>query len=37
MTGHADGRPDDDPLYKPSINRKSTALDSQKMHAESVK
>jgi hypothetical protein len=37
MTGHADGRPDADPLNKPSNNRESTAHDSQKMHAESVK
>ena len=37
MTGHADGRPDDDPLTKASNNQKTTPPDSQKMHAESVK
>ena len=37
MTGHVDGKPDADPLTKASNNRKPTAPDSQKMHAESVK
>ncbi len=37
MTGQVDGKPDADPLTKPSNNRKTNALDSQKMHAESTK
>ena len=36
MTGHADGKPDADPLTKASGNRKPTALNSQKRHAEST-
>ena len=36
MTGHADGKPDADPLTKASSNRKTTALISQKRHAEST-
>ena len=36
MTGHVDGKPDADPLIKASNNRKTKALDSQKMHAEST-
>ena len=37
MTGHADGRPDADPLTKASNNRKTTAHDSRKMLAELTK
>ena len=37
MTGHADGKPDADPLTKASSNRKTTAPNSQKMHAESTR
>ena len=37
MTGHVDGKPDADPLTKASSNRKTTAIDSQKMHTESTK
>jgi len=36
MTGHADGKPDADPLTKASSNRKDTVLNSQRMHAEST-
>ena len=36
MTGHVDGKPDADPLTKASSNPKTTALNSQKMHAEST-
>ena len=36
MTGHVDGKPDADPLTKASSNRKTTALNSQKRHAEST-
>ena len=36
MTGHADGKPHADPLTKASSNRKTTVLNSQKMHAEST-
>ena len=35
MTGHADGRPDADPLNKLSNNQITTANDSQKMYANS--
>ena len=36
MTGHADGKPDADPLTKAPSNRKDTVLNSQRMHAEST-
>ena len=36
MTGHADGKPDADPLTKASSNRKTTVFNSQKVHAEST-
>ena len=37
MTGQVDGKPDADPLAKASSNRKTTVLNSQKMHTESKK
>ena len=37
MTGHVDGKPDADPLTKASSNQKTTAPNSQKMHAESTR
>ena len=36
MTGQVDGKPDADPLTKASSNRKTTVLNSQKLHAEST-